>query len=377
MSKLLAGNSKTDNLILRYRYEEKKVFEGFSCFDLDHTIIRPSSGKVFPKDKNDWELMKNVSKVLNEFNNKNWLTVIFTNQSGLKSSKKLTVDDFDDKLKAIATALDINIMFISSLNKDYYRKPMPGMWEIINKRFPYLKDKGHFYCGDAFNPFDKLKASDLKFAMNIKCPFIYPSELFVDNFKFSDLFNILKTSQDKTLQIVPKFYKFTVIDKNLYSKTINDLGIFLAKYKYIFVVSPPSSGKSSFCRNELSDYVRLSKDDYNSVVNYKKAIVKNINEKNKIVFDSTNHKNSSRKTLIDLLETNGVDSNEIGFIIREINKEDSMFLNKYRCYTTKGEVGILPDVAIHSYYKYLEEPHNNYIKIGHTIEKLETSNLHL
>jgi hypothetical protein len=108
--------------------------------------------------------------------------------------------------------------------------------------------------------------------------------------------------------------------------------------------------------------MRLSKDDYLSEAQYLKAVREN-KDKN-LVFDNTNHSEKSRYKIISIL---GKDS--FGFIHREITKDESFFLNRYRHFETKGKVKLLPDVAIHTYFKNVELPANNVIKISHWITK--------
>ena len=38
-------------------------YSGYACFDMDHTIIKPNNGRVFPKNKDDWVIMDNVYNV--------------------------------------------------------------------------------------------------------------------------------------------------------------------------------------------------------------------------------------------------------------------------------------------------------------------------
>ena len=47
---------------------------------------------------------------------------------------------------------------------------------------------------------------------------------------------------------------------------------------------------------------------------------------------------------------------KVGYIVRQVSKEQSLYLNKYRCFVTKGEEELLPDVAIYSHYKRLQIP---------------------
>jgi len=352
-------------------YVKSKKYDGFACFDLDHTIIKPKSGKVFPKDKNDWQFLNSeVVEILEHFYKNNWLIVIFTNQSSI--DKKISKVDFIHKIDSISKTLNINIKFIVSTENDYYRKPLPGMWEIVENEFQYLYQSDIFYCGDAYNPNNrKLNASDYKFAFNRAINFVCPELLFINNFDISKLSEVIKSSNKKVSEF--EFYKFIPDSISQYNSDLKVLSEFKEKYKYLFIVSPPSSGKSTFCKNNLSDYIRLSKDDYKSFSKYKKDIVTKIN--NKLVFDNTNQNMKTRNLILEILKNNGVNSSEIGYIIRDIPKEVSQYLNKYRGYITKGESGILPDVAIHSYYKNVENPQNNYIKIGHMITCLSEPNL--
>jgi len=69
----------------------------------------------------------------------------------------------------------------------------------------------------------------------------------------------------------------------------------------------------------------------------------------KIVFDNTN---ANRDKILSYLK----DSDKIGYIIRNISKEQSFYLNKYRHFITKGGAKLLPDVAIHTYYKRVIYP---------------------
>lgn len=52
-----------------------------ASFDLDHTLIRPASGNVFPKNLNDWELMpfQSIKSKLEKLS-QDHLVTIFSNQ---------------------------------------------------------------------------------------------------------------------------------------------------------------------------------------------------------------------------------------------------------------------------------------------------------
>ena len=46
---------------LYYYYSNPKTIQKLAGFDLDHTLIKPKSGNVFPKDANDLKRSDNNS----------------------------------------------------------------------------------------------------------------------------------------------------------------------------------------------------------------------------------------------------------------------------------------------------------------------------
>jgi len=351
-------------------FDKSKKYIGFACFDLDHTLIKPKSGKVFPIDKNDWILMDNIKDTLTQFNNKDWIIIVFTNQSSI--DKKISKMDFIYKLDTISNSLSVNIKFIVSTQNDYYRKPQSGMWDIIENEFSYFDTSIKFYSGDAYHPDNKkLNASDYKFAYNKNIPFLLPEILFNGSFEINHINKIIK--KDRLKISTYELYKFIPETDEVYNKNVELLNEFIKNYHYLFIISGPSTGKTSFCKKYLSNYIRLSKDDYKTVTEYKKSILKNIN--NKLIFDNTNTNYKSRKIITDILINSGIEIDKIGYIIREVPKEISLYLNKYRSFITKGKIEVIPDVAIHSYYKNVEYPKDNYIKLSHMIQELEKPNL--
>lgn len=343
-------------------------YSGFACFDMDHTIIKPNNGKVFPKNKDDWIIMDHVHNVLKSFYNNNWLVIIFTNQSGI--GKNISESDFLDKLSNISQDLNINIKFLASTTKDYNRKPLPGMWNMVKSQFKNLLDVPRFYCGDAYDPDSyKLKASDFRFAFNNNIPFIYPEKIFIKGFDINNMEKYIYASYVHMKNYSFDKFRMKLVLPNKYEQDKIELVKFKSKYDYIFIISPPSTGKTTFCKRYLEEFTRLSKDDYKYKSHYLKSIVENINKR--LVFDNTNYYEKSRLEIIDILISFDVDINKIGFIIREVDKNTSMFLNNYRCLITNGEYDILPDIAIHSYFKNITYPEKNFIKISSMITSLE------
>ena len=82
-----------------YSLYKKDEFSKIAAFDLDGTIIKTKSGRVFPKDKNDWVFFNdNVKKILYNLCNNNYKIVIFTNQKGIGNDKKKKEDFLEDQI---------------------------------------------------------------------------------------------------------------------------------------------------------------------------------------------------------------------------------------------------------------------------------------
>jgi bifunctional polynucleotide phosphatase/kinase len=315
-----------------------------AAFDLDDTLINTKSGKKLAKEMTDWKLMNDkVKPKLQDLVKKGYSIIIFTNQKGVGKSGK--VDEFEDKIKAIKDELNINLTAYVSLKDDYNRKPFPGMFEYHTSQHPI--DKTHsFYVGDAYSSVDAFSDSDYKFALNNKIPFY-----IADNY-----FN----EENPTPYTIP--IKSPL--ESYYGKMDETKLAEINKAKYILLVSPPASGKSTFCEKYLPNHLRLSKDDYASPKLYKNAVKDAVNQDKPIVFDNTHATQKSRDEIISMLPKNA----EVLYLVRNIPKDIAMYLNRYRYYTTRNESKYLPDIAIHVWYKNYEEPTGNVIHLPLVIE---------
>ena len=330
-----------------------KYHSKLACFDLDHTLIETKSNKILPVDIDDWQFKPFVVDTLQFLHNQNWSIIVFTNQKQCKAI--LPVPELKVKFEQIQTAVgnDIPLTFFAALEKDLYRKPYTGMWQLLMQQVDNKYDEA-FFCGDAY---EKKRFDDIYFAKNNNIPFIKS----VDLFKKTNTIDV--SSMQYTIDFKPpiKFVNKTLIDKEK-----KELELFMKDHKYIFIVGSPASGNTHFCKTHLSNYTRLSKDEYNTKSKYLNAVTKNKN--NALVFDNTNHTSKGRDEIIQKLPKNA----SIGFIFRNIDKDEVMYLNKYRYFTSNYKSTLLPDVVIHTYFKNVEVPNNNVLKISHWIDRLET-----
>ena len=307
-----------------------------AAFDLDGTLIATKSKRRFPKDNNDWKLVnEKVALKLQYLHREGYTIVVFTNQKNLE--KRMSTADFKEKCGNIQEAIGVPMLFYVSLEDGYMRKPFPGMFEVHKNQHPVMLEES-FYVGDAWSKEHCFSNSDLCFAQNCQITF----------YKARDFFAVVAdvcALAEPYVEVTPS--PFVGRDPQFVATQLQ-LRQFLTDKDYVFIVSPPASGKTTFCKRYLPEFVRLSRDDHKGVA-YRKIIKENAD--NKIVFDNTNSTFRAREKILSYLP-----KKRVGYIVRQVSKEQAFFLNKYRCFVTKGAEEPLPDVAIYSYYKRLQIP---------------------
>ena len=322
-----------------------------ASFDLDHTIIKTKSGRVFPKDKDDWELYNNkVIDKLHELYNDNYEILFFTNQSSLSKSEKKK-EDFILKINNIIKYINLPISYFISTNYGYYRKPCTGLFQLyIDYISPKIINyKNSFYCGDAagrekgwmnIKKKKDFSSSDLFFAKNINLKFFLPEEIFGDykNLEIKlPVRKFLKCKQSKIILPVSKKLK-----------------------NYIILVGKPASGKS-FLAKEIKELCKnlyfeiLSKDKLKT--KYKKMFNENLDKGKNLILDATNNKKDEREFFIKEINKK-FKSEERNIICIEVNTDDEMIkqLNYFRVEYSKGKENFIKDVVYRVYNKYYNKP---------------------
>ena len=102
--------------------------------DLDHTLIRPKHGRRFPKTEDDWEFMPGVIDALRRLA-ADYDGYIVSNQGGIVHGHT-TAAAFAKKAEEIMALINeqggnIRSCVFSKTNDEHYRKPGPGMLEIL------------------------------------------------------------------------------------------------------------------------------------------------------------------------------------------------------------------------------------------------------
>lgn len=195
-------------------------------------MIETKSGRTFAKDEKDWRWWDPVvPKKIESLHKEGFKIVVFSNQNGLNSDKK--INSFKFKVECILNGIDTPVLFLAAMKKDTYRKPMTSMWDwFVNNNDGVVIDKeASFYVGDAAGREQNWKpkykkdhsCGDRKFAHNINIEFHTPEEFFLKETKATFLWNgfnpkeYLETTCNVYLALKNRPYTNTIYYTSTYS----------------------------------------------------------------------------------------------------------------------------------------------------------------
>ena len=283
-------------------------------FDLDYTLIKTKSGKLFPIDKDDWELLYSeitLDKIRNIA--KTHEIVIFTNQ------KKYT-DEFIEKIDNIKKLFNVNMIFLVSKKNGYYRKPMRGMWELLGDN---INKDDSLYCGDAAGREKDFAASDLMFAHNLGITFYTPEQLFL--------------GKEENLTFKYPHYSEYIGFKKFNLKL-------LGSKEMIIMIGYPGSGKS-YISSQIG-YKIVNQDILKTKAKCIKLAENIMIKGENLTIDRTNYSKKMREEFILL-------ANKYNYYVTVINIVNSFefckYMNHYRCYNTKSK--LIPNVVYNTFRK--------------------------
>ena len=325
-------------------------------FDLDDTLITfGKSGKSKSPNKTKdtpykftFDLNKVKSK-FDEYQKNDFIFAIFSNQNGITQGH-IKESDFKDKIdKIFSQELKYPIITFFAKEKDFYRKPCVGMFDLFTKKFNEnapLDLSECIYVGDAAgrkksstykrNDFSN---SDYKFALNCGLKFLTPEEFFLGEKSTYPTINNSLHDLDKNNN-----------DHIKYDVSPNH------KEAIIFIGSP-GSGKSNFCENNLTPkgYIRINQDTLKTRQKVIKCLEENLKAGNKVVIDSTNPEKNGRKEYIKICKNYGYYVRAFNFLV---SKDLAMHLNNLRTINKnrKHLSGYVNAIPIHTFFKNYEEP---------------------
>jgi bifunctional polynucleotide phosphatase/kinase len=292
-----------------------------AIFDLDWTLVRPIHGK-FPKSPTDIAVLPNRKQKLQELDREGYNILIMSNQ---KCRHQKDCDEIRSRIEYAANLLGVPLMAFVATAEDQYRKPEIGAWTIIKDLFQLDRiEKSSeseqvrkamlpdiFFVGDAAGRPQDFSDSDLKWAQNIGIPFYTPEEFF-----------------PAQIPTPPREGK-----------------------QLILLQGMSGAGKSSFYQQYLQPlgYAHINKDTLKDKRRVLRATEMAMQAGQKIAIDETNPTRAGRAEFLELARRYGY-SASIYYLVR-----NGIEWNKLRARP-------VPDVAYHTYFKYLEEPSQSELK---------------
>jgi DNA 3'-phosphatase len=309
-------------------------------FDLDHTLIKSASGRIFSKTPDDFIFCENVNRKLNKIKNN---IIIITNQGGIKD-KKDKLEFFKSKIELFEKQADFEFEIYCAIYDDIYRKPNPTFYHIIKSKYTFEKS---IYVGDACGREDDFSSSDYYFYLNSKIDKFYTPENFFLNNK-TKLSSKKQYQKDIFSYFKNKQYKFQLNKDN--------------KKEIILMIGLPGSGKSYITKIINSYFEKL--DDKYIQLNYTSMTKKNFEAKIKKSIDNNYHiiinginPTISRDKIIDLF------SDVEGYYKRCMFFDKSLNLiihnNKVRYYEkllNNENIKKIPDYVLRNMFNKLIEP---------------------
>ena len=303
------------------------------AFDLDSTLR--TFRKRGPPSRLTTHFLAGLSKHFN--------IVVFTNRKDPQASI-----EYVDELRARGGDCDV----VCATASDRNRKPQRGGWECYSRKRGVTPDRVAFFCGDAAGRAGDFSASDRRFANNVGIAFIVPEQLFGSLMAHptppvSPRWSIegpIAAAQDPELQA-------------RYADAVRRA----SQHRAVIMVGSPGSGKSHMARliSELGGHAIASSDDDGAGPRYLGVGMCRLREQTPVVFDATHRTKRARAKAIKAASS----AESVMVVWLKTPKAMCQHLDGYRC-DTKGKPKLLPPVAIHGYWKYLEPPEHDEFPIS-------------
>ncbi|CRH00727.1 bifunctional polynucleotide phosphatase/kinase, putative [Plasmodium relictum] len=402
-------NIVEDSLVYRIvKDKEDKIYKKIYSFDLDNTLIL--SRTYFKPAQNEHDYIfysDNVIDFLKKKYSENYKIIIFSNQKGV-STGKISLLNIINRVDDVIEKIGIPLECYLALRNDKYRKPRIGMYnfakqnnnneieEIIyvgdnanrtyddNFKRLYINHLKYIYAKnnvkvDIDEIYKKLKKdytdTDLKFALNINATFYTPEELFLNiKNKISTNFPFDPKDLNKNLENTNKLHYFIEKNKNekLSEEKMNNA---IEKEKketllenieknpkenyyqmLVILIGPPGCGKTFLCKNYFSDFIKINLSELKTKKKCLEVLKESIIQGKSVIMDNGNRSVNDRAIYIN--EAKKINKNiKIEAIYFNYPKDLVFHLNTFKLITDKSnEIIDIPTIAIHSFYKYIEEP---------------------
>lgn len=348
-------------------------------FDMDWTVIRTKSGRVFPTSPDDWTLFHDhVAPRVQALYAEGYAICLFTNQEGV-SKGRVTAEALVKKFGAVGVALGVPVLCQAATHNDHFRKPRMGMWTRLETEWKaehgVVVDRAEsLYVGDAAGrpcsggPKRKGKGkadfhdADYKFALNLGVGrFAVPEECFATGETVPDRATWrLHTpfAFVPTTLVVPADNYHTLVehafagcdawvrDNDASAPTIDPETVALW-----LCVGPPAAGKSTFCATHAPAIARINQDTLKTRARCLKQARAQLAAGKPCIVDGTHRDAATRALYVQVAEEENVPCYCLWF---DRTKEEAMHLNALRRLTGGAHV---PAVALHTYFKRWQLPH--------------------
>ncbi len=336
-----------------YTFPQKEFkINKVAFFDLDYTLIKPKSGRKFPKDKDDYIYMfENVINILNKYINDKYMIFILSNQYGLlKDKNKQKLTDMIYKLNHIFKNIENknSICIFLACGENYYRKPHSGAFDLYETFYETkINKKNSFFCGDALGRKDDFSASDYYFALNCDLKCYSPETIFENDGSKKIEYN---------MNVKRKFLEEVISNKSKknFENLIAEIN-HIEGQKLIMMSGSPASGKTTFTSYMCThfNYICCESDVLKSKL--EKNVENGLKNGKNIIVDATNATKTHRQKYIDLAKK--VNKNiKIICVYIPYHEELINHLQHYRIEKSHGLISPLPEIALRVYKSKYQNP---------------------
>ncbi|XP_060859894.1 uncharacterized protein F21D5.5-like [Metopolophium dirhodum] len=327
-----------------------------AVFDMVGMMIVALSGEAFPDDEDNWPTCNaEVIRSIKKLSDNDYKIVLFTYQGDIVGNIKKK-NTFQKKIENIPKLIKTPVQVFIATRKDIYKKPAPGMWNILVSDFNggiSVDMENSFFCGgEAGRPagFDSdgkpikkdHSCSDRLFAINIGLKFYTPEEYFW---------------KESTAEVfaLPAFNS-NDISSNIRYTDLSSTVLFSSKKEMIIMVGCPGSGKSYFAANKLICHDRMKIINRDILGSWQKCIAKTIKYLSSgslsVVIDNRHPDVASRKQFIEIAKNLKVPCR---VFLMKVSKEHAKHNSKFRELTDKLHTSV-SEGAIDLYFSKFQKP---------------------
>mmetsp|Transcript_8974 Transcript_8974/g.11896 ORF Transcript_8974/g.11896 Transcript_8974/m.11896 type:complete len:509 (-) Transcript_8974:211-1737(-) len=340
--------------ILHYQHPSGgPISDKIAAFDMDGTLIETKSGKSFAQNAKDWKFWRPcVPEKLRELVAEGFKVVIISNQLGLEKGKT-TVKELATKVTAILEQVDAPIDAFFAGASDIFRKPSPGMWDLLLKHFNggVIPDPHKcVYVGDAAGrPKDKTRkkdfsAGDLKYALNLGIDFKTPEAFFLGSKQ-----SIHNAGSTYIKDMNPASLRELAVSAPMNMEHDGQ--------ELVVLCAPPAAGKSTLCKNGFPEYERVNRDTLKTMQKCKKVAEEHLESGRSVIIDNLNRDVKTRKEWLNLAKKYNV---PVRCVRVNVPKDICFHLNTFRSVNPYAvDNRKVPSMVIHGFFKNVEEPTTN------------------